>query len=238
MKTALYVDFCMLVRRLPHLLLTALIVSTIPVVGMVLDTASGALLPTAFAELQVFVSMIVGFMLVYQLMFNAFRDDEANGWEQARDTLPLTRQQCVTGRYMFVLISLVMAGVIAVAFNMLTRFALQLSGTPIMDNARESLAAFLLGYQLLVVLLSLQMPVLFAWGAQRSTFVIMLPAVFPALRSLAAVRNALDAVASKALTLYTQLGWASSLVLLTLIVAALYVASLKLSQHIYARREL
>ena len=238
MLAVLYADWCQFLRKLPQYLPAFAAVIIIVGAGAVFGGDDVDIAQVTITNLQIQISLTMCFMVIYILVTGAFRDDEANSWQQARDALPLTRAQVVTGRYAFVFAAIITVTVVCVLLNGLLVLAIQQFDIDALENMAEVGPVLVATALMLLVLLSFQMPVLFWWGAQRGWFVLTLPVLLPLLMTFNAVKQGFLLAVEMLSKLYVQLGMGWSLVAAALLVGLLYFASLKLSQRLYAKRDL
>lgn len=238
MLAVLYADWCQFLRKLPQYLLVFAAVIIIVGAGAIFGGDDVDIAQVTITKLQIQISLTIFFMVIYILVGGAFRDDEANGWQQARDALPLTRAQVVTGRYAFVFAAIITVTVVCMLLNGLLVLAIQQFDIDALENMAEVGPVLVAAALMLLVLLSFQMPVLFWWGAQRAWSVMSLPMMLPLLLTFPAPRQGFLRATETLSKLYVQLGMGWSLVAAALLVGLLYFASLKLSQRLYSKRDL
>ncbi len=234
MASMLYVEFCLIVRRLRQVLgTTALIVLVPPLISY----ASGK--ATTISLDQVVDFPVIAFCItMYFALSWAFAADEANGWEQGRLALPVTRRDMVRSRYLFLPLFGLGVLLFVAALTLLCAWLLplllpQASG----ELGLGSLLAFLLlSYLVLHLLFSLQLPLLFAWGASRARMIVVLPCLAPSLLSLLP-EAALQTMGAGLAGVVGTLGWWLAPIGL-LACAAVYLLSMQLSCRLYQRREL
>ncbi len=95
MLAVLYADWCQFLRKFPQYLLLFATVIILVGAGAVFGGDDIDIAHVTITKLQIQISLTIFFMVMYILAGGAFSDDEANGWQQARDALPLTRAQVV-----------------------------------------------------------------------------------------------------------------------------------------------
>ncbi|MGR1083064.1 ABC-2 transporter permease [Olegusella massiliensis] len=238
MLAALYADWCQFLRKFPQYLLLFAAVIIIVGVGAVFGGDDIDIAHVTITNLQIQISLTIFFMVMYILAGGAFSDDEANGWQQARDALPLTRAQVVTGRYVFVFAATITGAIVCILLNGVVVLAMQQFNSNALSTMTEVGSVLVAAALILLLLLSLQMPVLFWWGAQRAWPVMSLPVMLPLLLTFPAPRQGFLRATETLSKLYAQLGMGWSLVVAALLVGLLSFASLKLSQKLYAKRDL
>lgn len=246
MRALLYADWCTTRKLLPQYLLLGMVVSACVAIGAMQGVGSeapgAAAVPAEMADVTITACAgCLFFMLSYFVLFAAFGADELNGWEGGRlASLPVSRGQAVAARYAFV--GLVFAGmlVLAVPASVAVLWvASLLRGAPALVLPTPMTAAGLAGVTgVLLVIASVQMAVIFAVGLQRARAVTMLPFFLTMLLLVPPVRDAAGAVAGWAASLASE-GSGALLGLVLLGAGAVCVAaSLRVSQAVYARRDL
>ncbi len=188
-------------------------------------------------------ALLVVMMLMCGILYSTmpFAVGEQNGIDALYATLPLARRQVVAGRYLYVLglnltvaaagvlLGVVMAG--GVSLFAPGRFAFDLRDLPLLA------AGGLLAVGLIV---AVQLPVCFRVGYAKAKLFIYLPfvvysAAILVLSQLMGVQRVNEVVKAAA-------GWASAHMVLTVLLAALFLAaalslSMLLSIRFYRRRE-
>lgn len=232
MRSLIYADWIVARRSFLRFALVSLVILC-PIIAASNDGTSGA--PGVMATC-LFVTM-----LTMNVALGIFGTDEAGDWQQCRLTMPVTLHQVVSARYTFVALVCGATMVGAAALGWLVELAIPLFGgvlTVPRGGSEIVMASWGMG---LVTLgyLALGMPMLYRLGVTKARMAFTAPFLLMALIALEPVRNALHGV------LNSLEGFASSfsspwpmLLVGSVAVALLYVASLYLSERLYASREL
>ena len=231
MRALMYADWTVLRRTFLRYLLVTLFVMT-PIVAMGSgegEVAAG----TAVAALSVTM------MSIY-MAISLFGFDETNGWEQFRLTLPTSARQVVRSRY--ALAALMVAGtvVLGTVLGMLIQWIIPLlHGT--VAAPRESVIIVLtsLGTALVVIaFLAIEMPIVFKLGISKARMAFTVPFLLCLLINVEPVRNAIIPVLESLEAFACSLGSPAPLFAgAAVIVALLYLASMRVSESIYASRD-
>lgn len=234
MASLLYVDFCIMARRLRQMLWVTALVVFVP---FLISYVSGR-------ETSISLDQIVAFPIIalciamYFALGWAFGADEASGWEQGRLALPVTRRDVVRSRYLFLpLFGLVVLLFVALLALLCARLLPLLMPRVSGELGLGSLLGFLLlAYLVLHLLFSLQLPFLFAWGTARARAIVVLPCLVPSLLALLP-NETLQGMGAGLTGVVGALGWwLAPIGVLSCVVV--YLLSMQISCRLYQGREL
>lgn len=233
MRALAYADWCVARRSMrPYVISSALIAAAVAA-GQVIGQGEVTLAVTcSFASCMALV-------LLFNVTFMLFGIDEQGEWAQGRFALlPVTRTDAVSARY--AMVAAITAAGLLVALPLGAAYQLVASavaGLPcsweVVPEVGFAASAFML---VAIGVLSVQMPILFALGLQRGRTLAMLP--FLAFVALAFGGQAVSEGAGQLLQALLALPTPALLGATLAICTLLYLASLILSQHLYAHRTL
>lgn len=234
MVSLLYVDFCLMARRLRQMLWVTALVVFVP---FLINYVSGRETTVSIDQIVAFpiIALCIAMYFAFSWAFNA---DEASGWEQGRLALPVTRRDVVRSRYLFLplfgLVVLLFVALLALlCARLLPLLMPQVSG----ELGLGSLLGFLLlAYLVLHLLFSLQLPFLFAWGTARARAIVVLPCLVPSLLALLP-NETLQGMGAGLTGVVGALGWwLAPIGVLACVVV--YLLSMQISCRLYQGREL
>lgn len=231
MLALMYADWIVLRRTFLRYLLVTLFVMT-PVVGM--GSGEGEIAAgTAVATLSVTM------MSVY-MAISLFGYDETNDWEQYRLTLPTSARQVVRSRYALTALTVAGTAAVGTALGVLIQRVIPLiHGTVAAPRGTAIIALASLGTALVVMaFLAIEMPFVFKLGISKARMAFTIPFLLCLLINVEPVRNVvmpvLDGLEAYAHTLGSPAPlFAGGAVL----VALLFVGSMRVSEHLYAGRD-
>lgn len=231
MLALMYADWTVLRRTFLRYLLVTLFVMT-PIVAMGSgdgEVAAG----TAVATLSVTM------MSIY-LAISLFGFDEANSWEQFRLTLPTSARQVVRSRY--ALAALMVAGTAGAGtvLGALIQWVIPLlHGTVAAPRETVVIALASLATALVVIaFLAIEMPIVFKLGISKARMAFTIPFLLCLLINVEPVRNAIIPPLESLGAFVHTLGSPAPLFAGgAVIVALLYLGSMRVSEHIYAGRD-
>lgn len=242
MRSLLYSDWCTLKGAAKGYLL---LVATFPLIAVMGNVAEAAPDATALATNvhSTIVSTCVT-MLAFYGCLTFFGNDEREGWEGVRLSLPITRSLVVRSRYATQLLWVVMLEVLANLTGMCVRAAaaMVLHGQPGLVPVGEAVLLSGLVLVVCILYLAIEMPLLFKTGLSRARVYFMLPflactlLVIEPVREV--VREVVRTVAGTVSSVVGALGSPLPLMAGALVVAlAVYGASMLLSERIYESRD-
>ena len=231
MRALMYADWCAAKRGFVRNLVVALLV----VVPIVFSANEGGELSPG-----VLVATMVVIMIVYYNLFGLFAPDEQNGWERVRLTLPVSARQVVRARYAFIAAMGAASAVLAVLVGKLSELALLASGGAL--NVPRGLGVIALAACVTVLsmmaLLSLELPIVFRFGMTKGRIAFAIPFILSMLVAFEPVRKLFQDVGDVFLLLSEALGSPTlAIVAAAAAVVALYLLSMRLSEHLYAARD-
>lgn len=231
MRALMYADWIVIRRTFLRYLLVTLLVMT-PIVTMSNDDGE---LSAGVAVAAMSVAMITIYLAI-----GLFGADEANGWEQVRLTLPTTARQVVRSRYALAAIVTGAVVVIGTALGALVQMIIPLfHGTVMAPRGIAVIGLSALGTGIVSLgLLALEMPIIYHLGIAKGRMAITLPFMLCLLVTIEPVRNALLSVLEGLEGVAGSLGspallFAGGIV----VVALLFLGSMRLSERLYAARD-
>lgn len=235
MKALLYADWCQLRKALPQTLATSFVVAIVVSMGSIGDEDITASVMVVVAT----ISALTGFFMLFSL----FTLDETGNWQEARlVALPITSEKIVSARFaMMGLLQLVIAlvsPILATLGILLSRlFFSSAQGLVVPDFAAVAPGALAIAL-VLATIYALEMIPLFAEGLQKGRGVALVPFVLMMLLALPGVKDVVQA-AIDAVTPVVSAAPAWLLAIGSVAAAvAVWLVALKISQALYARREL
>ena len=236
MKALLYSDWCVIKSSIKGYVLPALAIMAIA--GL---TGLDAVEPNALAISSHVHSVAVStgiIMLSLFGFFGFFGNDEREGWEGVRLSLPVTRRTVVRSRYVALLAWM---GVVLIAVNLLGAvagivIALVRYGQPAIMPASELLMAngAILACALLYV--AIVTPVFFKMGIAKARMYVSLPFLACMLLPLLPGKEAIQAFARSMSESVSAMGPLPLVALALVAGLTCYAASALVSERIYARR--
>ena len=231
MRALMYADWT-IVRRvfLRYLLITMFVMTPIVVMG----NNDGEL-----AAGTAVVTMCVMMMTIY-LTLSIFSFDTSNDWEQFRLALPISTHQVVRSRYAFAALTSLGTVILGSALGVLVELVLPLIHGSI-AAPRGFVIIFLAGIGASLVgllFLSIEMPIVFHLGIEKARMAISIPFMLCMLFTIGPVRDALISLLNKLERVEAALGTPAPLFAGgACAVILVYLASMRLSEHLYANRE-
>ena len=231
MRALMYADWIVLRKTFLRYLLVTLLVMT-PLVAMGNDDGEIAA-GTAVATLSVT-------MMAIYLAISLFGYDETNDWEQFRLTLPTSARQVVRSRY--ALAALMIAGTVVMGTVLgvvIQWIIVMLHGSIAAPRGTAIIALAALGAALVVTaFLAIEMPIVFKLGIAKARFAFTIPFLLCLLINVEPVRNAIFPLLDSLEAFVNGIGtpapiFAGSAV----VVAVLFLGSMRVSEHIYAARD-
>ena len=231
MKALMYADWCAVKSIFLRYLAIVLVIVT-PIVAM--SNADGESAP------GVFVAAMSVAMLSFYLVISLFGSDEWQGWEAFRLSFPVDARMVVRGRYAF--LACMVAGICLLGALMgiaVEKLLPVVQGALNVPRGAQVIFLSALGAALAsLAVLSLEMPLLFRLGMSRARMAFTLPFLLFLLPTIEPVRNALTgpvhAIESFVGSLPSPLPLFAGA---ALAVCALYLASMTLSERLYAARD-
>lgn len=236
MKAMLYADWCTFVRSIKTYIFVMAVIVLAPTIAGI---ASGDSISEAAQTIQLGSAITVPALMALLSVISMFTIDEAGDWASVRLMMPLTRRTVVEGRYAFVVLMVLVAEVIGVAFGLIAGLVLGLVcgvGTSLVSVPELLLAAFV-SLCVTLAILAVEMPVAFRSGVEKMRLVFLIPFVVFAMMVVPPVRDALQTVGNAILAAYSALGPALSFALLTAVAAGIYLVSMRVSVAFYEARE-
>lgn len=236
MKAMLYADWCTFVRSIKTYIFVMAVIVLAPTIAGI---ASGDSISEAAQTIQLGSAITVPALMALLSVISMFTIDEAGDWASVRLMMPLTRRTVVEGRYAFVVLMVLVAEVIGVAFGLIAGLVLGLVcgvGTSLVSVPELLLAAFV-SLCVTLAILAVEMPVAFRSGVEKMRLVFLIPFVIFAMMVVPPVRDALQTVGNAILAAYSALGPALSFALLTAVAAGIYLVSMRVSVAFYEARE-
>jgi hypothetical protein len=237
-KALLFSDWCTLKGVAKSYPAPALVIAAVATFAGIQDVE-----PVASAiAMHVHSSIVsVGLMMFsFFGFFSLFGNDEREGWEAVRLSLPVTRRTVVRARYLALLI---LFGIVAVAVNLVglvmgavTSFALhgQIGFMPLSEGVLLT-GLFCMVY---LVYLGLTTPIVFKMGISKARIYFSLPFMLCLLLTFEPVKDTLQQIPLSLDEVSHLLGSPLLLLALGLVVAAaIYGASMLVSERIYAARD-
>ncbi|MBR3383664.1 MAG: ABC-2 transporter permease [Atopobiaceae bacterium] len=231
MLALMYTDWTVVRRTFLRYLLVTLIVMT-PIVAMSNDEGE--------LSAGVAVAAMSVMMITIYLALGLFGVDEANEWEQFRLTLPTSARQVVRSRY--ALAALVTAGtaVVGTVLAVIAQWAiLAAHGSIAAPRGVVTIGLTALGAGIVALaFLSIEMPIVFRLGISKARMAFTLPFLLCMLLTIGPVRDAIMPILDGIEALANSLGTPAPLFAgAAAVVALLYLASMRLSEGIYAARD-
>lgn len=231
MRALLYADWCVVKSTIGRLLLVCLLVAS-PMVLMSQEDpqeASGIIVATLLVMMTLFYACI-----------DLFGMDETFDWEQVRLALPTTPRQVVRARYAFVALTALVATILGTVLGGLVELLLAQGRVPAgmtapLELAQGAMVASVLGLASLAPI----MPIAYRLGIRKGRMFFALPFFLTMLLNVEAVRIAVSSLVERVLHLVEALGSPAPLYAAGAVLAlGLYLASMLLSERLYAAREL
>ncbi len=228
-----YADWCVAGRSVRPYAISSALIAAVVAAGQVMGQGNVTLAVTCS------FTSCMALVLLFNVTFMLFGIDEQGEWAQERFALlPVTRADAVRARYATVATTVVAAPLAALPLGAAYQLAVSVvMGLPcsweFVPEVGFAASAFLL---VAVGVISIQMPILFALGLQRGRTLAMLP--FLAFAALAFGGQAVSEGAGRLLQALLALPTPTLLGATLAICALLYLASLIISQHLYAHRAL
>ena len=238
MKALLYTDWSTIRKSFKNYIFSAVLICGIVTVTSV--TADGMTALDAAQVVQGNVTSICALMFTFYVFFSLFGQDEHEGWESVRLSLPVTRGQVVICRYAvmaIVLASLIVAGALigTVIAAITTKLVF---GTMALTAPIELAVIGILAFSLSLIYLAVEMPLFFKMGFMKARLYFTLPFFACMLFVLEPVQRAAEALGVQVMGVAEAIGSPVPLMLgLVAIALLLYAFSARLSTRIYEKRE-
>ena len=237
MRALMYVDFQLAKKQLSRGLLLAVFFALMIMVTSIMG-GSGEGLSEGLDQIQASVMMMVTLMMGMMLMFGVFGPDEAGGWPETRLSLPVTKREVVRARYalmaLLALVTAVFGGVgcliVGIAGRLIGSAVTATSLSPLMTLGFMALSACAL-----LFFFAIFMPIIFRWGITSARHSLMLFWLIPVFASVGPVASFLKGVGARLDSLPSPIYLAVGFCVVSIV---LYVASMLLSERLYAAREL
>ena len=231
MLALMYTDWTVVRRTFLRYLFVTLIIMT-PIVAMSNDEGE--------LSAGVAVAAMSVMMITIYLALGLFGVDEANDWERFRLTLPTSARQVVRSRY--ALAALVTAGtaVVGTVLAVIAQWAiLAVHGSIAAPRGVVTIGLTALGAGIVALaFLSLEMPIVFRLGISKARMAFTIPFLLCMLLTIGPVRDAIMPILDSVEALANSLGTPAPLFAgAAAVVALLYLASMRLSEGIYAARD-
>lgn len=231
MLALMYTDWTVVRRTFLRYLLVTLIIMT-PIVAMSNDEGE--------LSAGVAVAAMSVMMITIYLALGLFGVDEANDWERFRLTLPTSARQVVRSRY--ALAALVTAGtaVVGMVLAVIAQWViLAAHGSITAPRGVVTIGLTALGAGIVALaFLSLEMPIVFRLGISKARMAFTIPFLLCMLLTIGPVRDAIMPILDSVEALANSLGTPAPLFAgAVAVVALLYLASMRLSEGIYAARD-
>lgn len=179
-------------------------------------------------------------MVTFYLVIGLFSADETNGWELVRLTLPTSTHQVVRSRYVFMVLVLAIMAVVGTILGIVVEWVIPLFHG-VLTVPRGGLVVCLasLGACLmLMVFLAIEMPIMFWKGMTKARMALSIPMLLPLLLTIEPTRDAVMSFAEKLEGIEKALGTPVPIfIAIAAIACVLYVASMLLSERVYAARD-
>ena len=238
MKALLFSDWCTLKGVAKSYPAPALVIAAVATFAGIQNVE-----PVADAiALHVHSSIVsVGLMMFsFFGFFSLFGNDEREGWEAVRLSLPVTRRTVVRARYLALLI---LFGIVAVAVNLVGLVmgaitALVLNGQVGFMPFSEGVLLTGIFCMVYLVYLGLTTPVVFKMGISKARIYFSLPFMLCLLFTFEPVKDAMQQLPVSLGQISAIFGSPLLLLALGLVVAAaIYGASMLVSERIYEARD-
>lgn len=237
MKALLFADLCTIRKSIGQYM-----VSVVLICGIVTFTSFNASLDPegAAGVVQGNIMSIAPLMFAFYAFFALFGQDEHEGWESVRLSMPFTRWQIVASRYVMMLIIiaalLVVFGLLAAvitAIVTMVRF-----GAVTLMPVEAVAAAIVLCLAVSLIYLAIEIPIFFKMGFMKARLYFTLPFFACMLFMLEPVQKIAESVAGRVLGFVASIGSPLPLVIGAIALAlALYALSSRVSLNVYRTRE-
>lgn len=186
-------------------------------------------------------------MLPYMYVMTLFSFDEAYGWERLRLSMPLTRRDVVLGRYLGVLLVVVVSCAAGAAVGMALYALVDLFSPGDLDipfgveGMQVVLGGTFVGLLLLLVMFSLLIPLYTKFGTTKGrwlTMLVTLSLVCVSMGVIASFAQDDGGIRHAATTIATTVPLPVVVGLSTAVALALYAVSAVVSMRLYAGKEL
>lgn len=237
MKALLYSDWCIVKGVARQYPVVALAVAFIAAVGGVSSVDANATALASHIHTTVVASGVM--MISFFGFFAFFGNDEREGWEALRLSLPVTRRTVVRSRYVsllaWILILEVLINLVGMVIGLIAALATYgtLGFLPL--NEVAMLSTLIMGVYLLY--LAIEIPIFFKKGLTAARLYFSLPFLACMLFSLEPVQKAATNIAGHLMKLTDTFGIPLLLATGMVIAFAAYYASMLVSERIYARRD-
>ena len=232
-KALMYADWCVARRSIRPYVISSVVIAGVVSVGQVVGQDMVCMaVTTSFASCMALV-------LMFNVMFLLFGIDDQGDWAQDRFALlPITRTDAVRARY--AMVSCVLAASLTAAVPLGALYPLAaaaLTGLPCRWEAVPEMGIAVAAILLVGLgIVSLQMPILFAQGLQRGRMMAVLP--FMAFVALGFAGDALTDQTGEVIEALLALPTPALVGGTLALCVALYLASMLVSQRLYAKRQL
>ena len=237
MKALLFADFCTIRKSIGQYLFSVVLIC-----GIVTFTSfNGGLDPEGAAGVvQGNIMSIAPLMFAFYAFFSLFGQDEREGWESVRLSMPFTRWQIVASRYaMMLIIIAVLLAVFGLLAAVITAIVTMVRfGAVTLMPAEAVAAAIVLCLAVSLIYLAIEIPIFFKMGFMKARLYFTLPFFACMLFMLEPVQKLAETVAGKMLELVAFMGSPVPLVVGAIALAfALYALSSRISLNVYRTRE-
>lgn len=237
MKALLYSDWCIAKGAGRQYPVVALAIAFIAGVGGISSVD-----PTATAIASHIHTVVVSsgvMMIAFFGFFAFFGNDEREGWEALRLSLPVTRRTVVRSRYVTLLVWIVMLEVIAnlagLLIGLIAAYALYSAPGFLPLNMMALLSVLTMAVYLFY--LSIEIPIFFKKGLSAARLYFSLPFFACMLFTFEPVQQAATKVAEQLMRLADAVGMPLLLVGFMCLAFVAYGVSMLISERIYAKRD-
>ena len=237
MKALLFADFCTIRKSIGQYLFSVVLIC-----GIVTFTSfNGGLDPEEAAGIvQGNIMSIAPLMFAFYAFFALFGQDEHEGWESMRLSMPFTRWQIVASRYaMMLIIIAVLLAVFGLLAAVITAIVTMVRfGAVTLMPAEAVAAAIVLCLAVSLIYLGIEMPIFFKMGFMKARLYFTLPFFACMLFILEPVQQAAEAVGMQVMGLIEAMGGPALLMIAGVAIAvAVYFVSSRVSLSLYRGRE-
>lgn len=237
MKALLYSDWCVAkgsARQYPVVALAIAFIAGVSGISSVDPTATDIA-----SHIHTIVVSSGVMMIAFFGFFAFFGNDEREGWEALRLSLPVTRRTVVRSRYVTLLAWIVLLEVIANLAGMLIGLvaAYALYGAPGFLPLGEMALLSVLTTAVYLIYLSIEIPIFFKKGLTAARLYFSLPFFACMLFTFEPVQQVANKVAGQLIRLADTVGMPLLLVALMCLACATYGVSMLISERIYAKRD-
>ncbi len=237
MKALLYSDWCIVKGVARQYPVVALAVAFIATVGGISSVDPNATALASHIHTTVVASGVM--MVSFFGFFAFFGNDEREGWEAMRLSLPVTRRTVVRSRYVsllaWILLLEVLVNLAGLLIGLIAAYAMH--GAPGFLPLNEVVLLSALTMAAYLLYLSIEIPIFFKKGLTAARMYFSLPFFACMLFSLEPVQKVANTVAGHLSKLTTAAGMPLLLMAGMAIAFAAYYVSMLVSERIYGARD-